>query len=145
MKIEGACHCGKIRYEAEIDPETVKICHCTDCQVLSGTAFRTVVQTIEDSFQLLSGKPTVYVKTAQSGNRREQTFCPECGTPIYSAAAGTGGTIVALRVGTIQQRDRLVPTEQYWHRSSQRWLAQLPMIEKSEQQPVFGANGNFGR
>ena len=40
MKIDGGCHCGYITYAAEIDPEKVGICHCTDCQTLSGTAFR---------------------------------------------------------------------------------------------------------
>ena len=43
MKIDGSCHCGRIRYEAEVDPAKVVICHCTDCQTLSGSAFRTVV------------------------------------------------------------------------------------------------------
>ena len=31
MKVDGACHCGSIRYEAEVDPAKVIICHCTDC------------------------------------------------------------------------------------------------------------------
>ncbi len=35
MNIEGGCHCGALRYEAQIDPEGVGICHCTDCQTLS--------------------------------------------------------------------------------------------------------------
>jgi hypothetical protein len=47
MKIDGRCHCGNVSYEAEIDPEKVMICHCTDCQMLSGSAFRTVVPTQE--------------------------------------------------------------------------------------------------
>jgi len=47
MRIDGRCHCGYITYEAEIDPEKVMICHCTDCQTLSGSAFRTVVLTRE--------------------------------------------------------------------------------------------------
>jgi hypothetical protein len=81
MKVDGGCHCGNIRYEAEVDPATVVICHCTDCQTLSGSAFRTVVPTKEGSFRLLSGVPKVYVKTGESGNRREQTFCPNCGYP----------------------------------------------------------------
>jgi hypothetical protein len=34
MKIDGRCHCGYIAYEAEIDPENVLVCHCTDCQTL---------------------------------------------------------------------------------------------------------------
>ena len=45
MKVDGRCHCGYIRYEAEIDPDTVAICNCTDGQILSGSAFRTVVPT----------------------------------------------------------------------------------------------------
>ena len=40
MKIDGACHCGAIAYQAEIDPQRVRLCHCTDCQVLTGSAFR---------------------------------------------------------------------------------------------------------
>ena len=84
MKIDGACHCGQIRYEAEVDPAKVVICHCTDCQTLSGSAFRTVVPSEANSFRLLAGKPKVYVKTGESGNKREQTFCGDCGSPIYA-------------------------------------------------------------
>ena len=40
MNVDGACHCGKLAYEAEIDPERIGVCHCVDCQLLSGTAFR---------------------------------------------------------------------------------------------------------
>ena len=35
MKIDGACHCGEIRYEADVDPEKVALCNRTDCQWLS--------------------------------------------------------------------------------------------------------------
>lgn len=55
MQIDGRCHCGFISYEAEIDPEKVMICHCTDCQTLSGSAFRTVALRREGEFNLLSG------------------------------------------------------------------------------------------
>jgi hypothetical protein len=55
MKIDGACHCGYITYRAEIDPDKVLICHCTDCQTLSGTAYRSVAFAKDGSFELLSG------------------------------------------------------------------------------------------
>ena len=106
MKIDGSCHCGGITFEAEADPAMVVICHCTDCQTLSGTAFRTVVPTKKGSFKLLPGAPKVYVKTGESGNKREQTFCPDCGTPIYSGPLGEGASVVSLRVGAIRQRDQ---------------------------------------
>jgi hypothetical protein len=137
MKIEGGCHCGSIRFEAEVDPATVVICHCTDCQTFSGSAFRTVVLTKPGTFALLAGAPTVYVKTAESGNRRQQTFCPLCGTPIYSAPASGDTTVVVLRVGAIRQRDRLVPCDQHWFRSSQPWLPNFSAITKQDKQPVF--------
>ena len=144
MKIDGACHCGAIRYEAEVDPAKVVICHCTDCQSLSGSAFRTVAATEEGTFRLLSGTPKVYVRRGESGNEREQTFCPDCGSQIYSAAPGGSGGVVSLRVGTIRQRDQLVPKDQYWFRSALTWLPRLPSITRQETQPAFTPSGGFG-
>ncbi len=134
MKIDGACHCGGITYEAEIDPENVVICHCTDCQTLSGSAFRTVALSREGTFTLRSGEPKIYVKTADSGAKREQAFCPECGSPIFSTAVGEGPKIHGIRVGTIRQREELAPKRQVWSRSQQHWLAGLGSVPKTEQQ-----------
>ena len=145
MKIDGACHCGRIHYEAEVDPATVLLCHCTDCQTLSGSAFRTVVATKEGTFRLLSGAPKVYVKTGESGNDREQTFCPNCGSPIYSGPVSDGAKVVSLRVGTIRQRDQLAPMDQYWFRSAQKWLSALSALKRRDTQPVFDTKGSFGR
>ena len=71
MHITGGCHCGAITYEAEVDPDTVSICHCTDCQTFSGSAFRTAVPAKKEGFKL-TGRPKIYVKTAESGNKRAQ-------------------------------------------------------------------------
>ncbi len=73
MKIDGGCHCGNITYSAEIDPENVGICHCTDCQTLTGTAFRTSARANKDAFHL-NGEPKIYVKTAESGAKRARRF-----------------------------------------------------------------------
>ncbi|HKG01336.1 MAG TPA: GFA family protein [Xanthobacteraceae bacterium] len=143
MKIDGRCHCGYISYEAEIDPEKIVICHCTDCQILSGSAFRTVALTGENTFKLLSGEPKVYVKTTESGAKRQQSFCPECGTPIYSSTVGYGPKVYGVRVGTARQRDELVPKTQLWFRSSQRWLADLGSVRKIETQPAFDRRGGM--
>jgi hypothetical protein len=143
MKIDGRCHCGYIAYEAEIDPEKVVICHCTDCQTLSGSAFRTVALTHENAFRLLSGEPKIYVKTGESGTKRVQSFCPECGTPIYSSTIVEGPKVYGVRVGTSRQRDQLVPKTQLWCRSSQRWLADLGLAKQIETQPQFDSSGRM--
>lgn len=132
MKIDGRCYCGFLTYEAEIDPAEVAICHCTDCQAFSGSAFRTVVPAREADFKLLSGAPKVFIKTAASGNKRQQVFCPECGTQIYATSAGEGPKFFGLRVGTIRQRDQLVPRTQYWTRSAQPWVKKLDSMTSFE-------------
>ena len=122
------------------------ICHCTDCQTFSGSAFRTVVLTTPESFVLRAGTPKVYVKTtADSGNKRQQTFCPECATPIYSAPENGDTKVVVLRVGSIRQRDALVPQDQYWFRSAQPWLVMLPAMNKQDEQPVFNPDRTVRR
>jgi hypothetical protein len=133
MHIDGSCHCGFIKYEAEIDPEKVSICHCTDCQTLSGTAFRTVVPAPKEGFRLLAGQPKIYIKTAESGNKRAQAFCPECGSPIY-ATSPTDPQVYGLRVGSARQRAELQPKRQVWCRSALDWLPQLTAVPKVERQ-----------
>jgi hypothetical protein len=133
MKVEGRCHCGQITFEAQIDPEAVRICHCTDCQTLTGSAYRVNVQTPADSFVLLSGQPKIYVKTAESGNQRAHAFCANCGTPIY-AAAPQDTTTYGLRVGTLKERAQLRPSRQIWFRSAQAWVTNIQNVPQVERQ-----------
>ena len=133
MKIDGGCHCGHITYEGEIDPEKVVICHCTDCQMLSGSAFRTVAPVPEDTFKL-KGEPKIYVKIGDSGAKRAQAFCPECGSPIYASAVGDGPKVYNIRLGTARQRDQLAPKKQIWFRSAHDWVTGVDAIGKIEKQ-----------
>ena len=132
MKIDGGCHCGRIRYRAKADPEKVEICHCTDCQTLSGSAYRTVVPVDADSFELLRGTPKLYAKKADDGSIRMQAFCPECGSPLYSAPPEGERGYFGIRVGTTSQRDRLVPKNQYWFRSARHWTQDLSGMARIE-------------
>ena len=69
MHIDGACHCGLVSFSAEVDPARVVVCHCTDCQVLSGAPLRASVVAPVQSF-VLSGQTKTYIKVAQSGSKR---------------------------------------------------------------------------
>ena len=141
MKIDGRCHCEFITYEADIDLDKILLCHCTDCQTLSGAAFRVVAYTQEDAFKLLSGELKIYVKTSESGNKRPQSFCPECGAPIYATADGAGPKVYALRVGSIRQRDQIAPNVQVWSRSAQPWTTHIGSMRKFEKQPQIDRTG----
>jgi len=133
MKVEGTCHCGKIAYEGEVDPDAVGICHCTDCQTLAGSAFRVVVPAPANTFKLLRGEPRIYIKTADSGNRRAHAFCADCGSPVYAAAIDNTPAY-SLRVGTLKQRAQLRPKRQIWCRSALPWSMDLTEIPKRDRQ-----------
>jgi hypothetical protein len=135
MHINGACHCGSISFSAEIDPSRVMLCHCTDCQVLSGSPFRAVVAAPIEGF-VLHGTPKSYVKVAQSGNRRAQVFCPDCGTPLF-ATAPENATSVIIRLGCVEQRAQLKPAVQIWQHSAMPWLSGLSSVRGSPEQQGF--------
>jgi hypothetical protein len=135
MKIDGGCLCTNVTYEAEVNPERVVICHCTDCQTHSGTAYGVVVGIIDECFHLLSGTLKTYEKIAESGTVRALAFCPECGTRIYAKTVGEGSSFFGLRVGTVRQRAQLIPKAQVWCRSAQEWVGDLISIPKYEKQP----------
>jgi hypothetical protein len=133
MHITGGCHCGAITYEAEIDPATVGLCHCTDCQILSGSAFRATVPVKKEALKL-TGQPKIYVKTAESGNKRAQAFCPECGTHLYATSVDDQ-KIFGVRTGTSHQRAQLRPARQIWCQSAQPWAQDISALPKLERQP----------
>ena len=119
MKVTGGCQCGAIRYNAEVDPATSTVCHCHDCQKFSGSGWRASVRTRADDLRV-TGSPQVYVKTAESGTKRGQAFCPTCGSALY-AFTPPDPEIVSLRLGGVDQRADLPPQSQIWCESAQPW------------------------
>ena len=131
MRVTGSCHCGSVEYEAEVDPAHVTVCHCTDCQMMSGSPYRVSVRAPAASFRLLSGVLKAYTKTAESGARRVHSFCPECGTPVHSSDPHQP-TTYSLRIGCLDRRADLAPARQIWCKSALPWsrdLSDVPAIE----------------
>lgn len=125
MEVHGSCHCGDVTYEADVDPQLVYVCNCTDCQVLTGSAFRITVAAAAGDFRLRSGTPTTYVKIADSGARRRHAFCPRCGAPVYACADADAPPTFSLRVGCLAEKHELPPQRQAWCRSALAWTRDL--------------------
>lgn len=134
MQVQGSCHCGQVSYRAEVDPDRVSLCNCTDCQVLTGTAFRVSVPAARGQFHLSGGQLNTYVKTAESGTKRVHAFCGTCGTPIYACAEGTDPPSYSLRVGSLKQRAELPPKRRVWCKSALPWAQDVSGIPAFERQ-----------
>jgi len=127
MKITGQCHCGAISFTALVDPNRVLVCHCSDCQQFSGGPFRAVLPTPAEQVSVF-GAAKHYVKVADSGNRRAQAFCADCGTQLYATEADGQPKTLNLRVGCINERAQLLPHIQIWGESAMPWLQQLHAV-----------------
>ncbi|MDA3858726.1 MAG: GFA family protein [Roseovarius sp.] len=136
MKVDGACLCGSVTYEAEIDPDRVVICHCSDCQINSGSSYGVVASVTDGRFRLITGRLKEYEKTAESGRARQLSFCPECGTRVHARTTSDPTAFFGLRVGTIRQRAELKPKVQVWCGSALPWVSDLsPIPQRIAQEP----------
>jgi hypothetical protein len=132
MQIDGRCHCGYVRYEAEIDPDTVSICHCTDCQQLTGSAYRVTARARAEDVRLTANQPKTYRKYGDSGRPRLQYFCPECGSSLFVTGEGEAAAVWGIRVGTITQRRELSPKRQKWCSSALPWVDDIASLPRTE-------------
>jgi hypothetical protein len=135
MKIDGRCHCGNITFEAEADPDRVTICHCTDCQNLTGSAFRVSVYVPAEHFVLTGGPLKSYIRAPENKPKRRLAFCGDCGTPIYGCQADNP-QFYGLRLGTITQREALPPKRQNWRRSALSWVDEVGALPMNETNPT---------
>ena len=79
----------------------------------------------EADFRITKGEPKVFVKTADSGAKRLQAFCADCGSHLYATSDGDGPKVYGIRTGTARQRDQLGPRRQIWHGSKMAWLPEF--------------------
>ena len=118
--VNGCCHCGKISISAKIDKSKVRACHCKDCQKMSGAPLRAIAVTTADKIKI-KGKPKEYVKIGDSGNKRIQAFCENCGTQLF--ATDLKRTLFNLRTGFLEQRDILEPKKHVFTKSALEWVS----------------------
>ncbi|HEV2079291.1 MAG TPA: GFA family protein [Allosphingosinicella sp.] len=79
MRIQGGCHCGAVRFEAEV-PRAVEVLDC-NCSICSMTGFRHLIVPHEE-FRLLSGADTFTSYRFGTG-AAEHLFCSVCGIKSF--------------------------------------------------------------
>ncbi|MCX2978418.1 GFA family protein [Candidatus Marimicrobium litorale] len=99
MKLTGGCYCGKVRYEAEGEPVLRGLCHCRECQYISGGAANVALGMPVSGFHYTKGQPRVFERTDLEQPVKRQ-FCPDCGTSLASLPPALADIIV-LKVGTL--------------------------------------------
>lgn len=133
-KYTGGCQCGIIRYEIVGTPKKLVVCHCTDCQRQSGSAFGMTLAVNEADFQLTQGEPKFFGSKSAAGRAKLGAFCPECGTRIYHKPEWRKKT-VSVKPGTLDDTGWLKPDMHLWTNSKQSWVIIPEGAEVFEKQP----------
>ena len=125
IHVNGSCHFGKIEIEAKVKLSEVRACHCTDCQKMSGAPMRAIAMAPSNKIEI-TGRPKEYIKIGDSGNKRIQAFCPNCGTQLF--ATDIKKSSFNLRTGFLEQRNELEPKTHVFTQSSMGWTTKLQKI-----------------
>jgi len=136
QNLSGRCLCGAVQYSCKAEPIATAICHCSNCQHQTGTAFSMTVIVPKESF-VFEKKDTLveYLDKSESGNDVQRQFCKNCGSPVLSLIS-LAPQVCLIKAGTLDDKSQLKPTKQVWCRSAQPWLELSDEIEKHDKNPV---------
>ena len=123
---DGGCTCGFVRYRMTTKPLFVHCCHCRWCQRETGASFALNAMIEADHVQLLQGEVEVINTPSQSGKGQKISRCPRCHIAVWSNYAGAGDAVRFVRVGTLDEPDRLPPDIHIFTASKQPWVVLPP-------------------
>ncbi|MGA9342594.1 MAG: GFA family protein [Rhodanobacteraceae bacterium] len=119
---EGGCTCRAVRYRMMSAPMFVHCCHCRWCQRETGTAFALNALIEADRVVLIEGEPEIVMTPSNSGKGQKISRCPDCRIAVWSTYAGAGDAFRFVRVGTLDDPDRLPPDIHIFTASKQPWV-----------------------
>jgi len=122
MPFEGGCDCRAVRYRMTSAPLFVHCCHCRWCQRESGSAFALNAMIEADRVLNLGAEPELVQTPSDSGLGQVIARCPACRVAVWSHYAGSGPVTKFVRVGTLDEPDRLPPDVHIFTASKQPWV-----------------------
>jgi hypothetical protein len=124
--LEGHCTCNQVRYRMLSRPLFVHCCHCRWCQRETGASFALNAMIEADRVELLRGTVEVVNTPSNSGKGQKISRCPSCRVALWSNYAGAGDRIHFVRVGTLDEPDRLPPDIHIFTSTKQPWVMLSP-------------------
>jgi len=130
---DGGCDCRAVRYRMMTSPLFVHCCHCRWCQRETGASFALNAMIEADRVQSLQGDVEVVLTPSNSGKGQKIARCPICRIALWSNYAGAGDAVRFVRVGTLDEPDRLPPDIHIFTSTKQPWVIippQTPAVKE---------------
>lgn len=134
---EGRCQCGQARYRISGETVALFVCHCTECQRQSASAFGMALWLRNFSKELLAGELEAWVRTTPRGRQLVGEFCPRCGTRLFHQMTDQPDTM-SIKPGTLDTPLAFEPVAHIWTSSAQAWAQWPPStLSYPENPPSF--------
>jgi hypothetical protein len=114
-------------------PLFVHCCHCRWCQRETGASFALNAMIEADRVVHLGDEPEIVVTPSNSGKGQKIARCPTCRVAVWSNYAGAGEAVRFVRVGTLEDPDRLPPDIHIFTASKQPWVVIPPGVPAVEE------------
>lgn len=131
--VSGGCQCGAVRYRLNAAPLTFYLCHCTECQKQSSSAFGESLRVNAGDMEA-RGVLKSFTRPAGSGSDLECQFCPCCGTRLFHRRRDYGAQL-NIKAGSLDETGWLEPAGHIWTGSKQPHVIIPSGVLRYEGQP----------
>lgn len=120
-QFKGQCQCGEVTYQVTGETIALFVCHCTECQHQTSSAFGMALWIEDYDKKLLTGTTRSWSRIMPSGKQLVGEFCPSCGTRLFHQVAGQD-KMMSIKPGTLNTSRVLNPVAHIWTQSAQPWV-----------------------
>tara|TARA_R110001583_G_scaffold10601_2_gene48640 strand:- start:2942 stop:3346 length:405 start_codon:yes stop_codon:yes gene_type:complete len=116
--ISGSCLCGEVSFESENNFTHFHLCHCIQCQKVTGSAHASNLFSVPNNIKWLSGFDSIK-RFDVPGRAISSAFCSKCGSGV-PYISGTGKTLV-IPAGSLNGAPNIEPQDNIFCSEKADW------------------------
>lgn len=133
MSFTGRCLCGAATWECTAEPQMAGICQCEDCRRSSGAGHCGHL-VVPQAGVTITGEFATYERPADSGNIVARSFCPNCGSALFSANSAMPGMLF-LRASSLDDLEVFRPQLLVYASRGASWDKVDPALPRFDKMP----------
>ena len=137
IEVPGCCRCGRVRFVLREEPLSFYLCHCTDCQAESGSAFGQSMHVRTEAIDAVEGPLREHTIEGPEGRQSRVAYCGNCLTMLWGGRPEIP-QVRGLNAGSLEDAAGLEPFGNMWPRSARPWapFAPGPRYERQPEDPL---------
>ncbi|ABG41766.1 glutathione-dependent formaldehyde-activating, GFA [Paraglaciecola sp. T6c] len=131
-QVLGSCLCNRVTYACENNFSQFHLCHCTQCQKATGSAYAANLFTDVDNIKWLTGEALI-MRFNVAGRSISNAFCGECGSAVpYKSLSGKALVVPA---GSLDCEPNIQPQSQIFYTERAPWFDSVTVCKKFDSMP----------